>query len=91
VGQGRRLAPILRTSPVFPPAACDMIGVAEETGSLDEMFGYVAIVFRADLEETLEHLVKRLEPGLLVIMASLVGLVAVGVLLPVFEAGTYVQ
>lgn len=91
VRQGQRLGPILQQSSVFPSVACEMIGVAEETGKLDQMFGYVALVLHADIERELERWVKVLEPALLVILAGIIGLVAVGVLLPIFEVGTYVQ
>jgi len=91
VEQGKHISPILLDSAIFPPDACDMIGVAEETGGLAEMFQYVALVFQNDLEEYLERMVKMLEPGLIIILAGIIGLVAVGVLIPIFDAGTYVQ
>lgn len=91
VRQGKRLTATLRLSRFFPVLACEMIAVGEETGRLDEMFAHVAKMYRQELEEKLEHLAKTLEPVLILGLAGLIGVIAVGVLLPLFNASTYVQ
>ena len=91
VREGKRLAPVLRTAGLFPLTACQMVLVGEESGRLDVMFQHVARTYRRELEQKLERFSRMIEPAFISGMALFIGLVAVGVLLPVFEASTHLQ
>lgn len=91
VCQGRRVAPILQADGLFPAAAREMLGVAEEAGQWDRMFQHVAGMLRTELEELLERIARVLEPALLVGLAGVIGALAVGILLPVFDVSTHLQ
>ncbi|GAB6173854.1 type II secretion system F family protein [Paradesulfitobacterium aromaticivorans] len=85
VHEGKSLAPFIRASRLFPVAAAEMIVVGEESGRLDYMFKQLAKILRGELETKLERLVRMLEPALISFLAFVIGMTAVGVLLPVFE------
>jgi len=51
VRQGKRMAPLLRASRVFPAEGAEMIAVAEESGQLDRMLLYVTQMFCRELED----------------------------------------
>jgi len=91
VNEGKRLAPVFLANSFFPAEAAKMVGVAEESGRLSEMFGYMASMFRKELGQKLQHYAKLLEPLLVIGMAGIVGLVAVGVLLPLLELSTHIR
>lgn len=91
VKEGKRLSPVLAGHSFFPPEAAKMLGVAEESGKLCEMFLHLASVFRRELEDKLQQYTRFLEPVLVVGMAGLVGLVAIGVLLPLFDVSTHIR
>lgn len=91
VRQGKRMAPLLRTSGIFPKEGAEMIGIAEETGQLDQMLGYVTQIFRRELEDQLDGLTRMLEPALILALAGLIGLVAGGVMLPIFDLSSQLQ
>ncbi len=91
VHQGTSLTGVLRGSPLFPADACEMLIVAEETGKLDVMLQRLAIIFRQELEQQLARLTHLVEPTLIVGLAGLIGLVAVGILLPIFDITTSIQ
>ncbi|MDR3601874.1 MAG: type II secretion system F family protein [Desulfosporosinus sp.] len=91
VRQGKRMAPLLRASRVFPKEGAEMIAVAEETGQLDRMLHYVTQMFRRELEDQLERLTRGIEPTLILILAGLIGLVAGGVMLPIFEISSHLE
>lgn len=91
VRQGKRMAPILRVSKVFPQEGAEMIAVAEEAGQLDRMFRYVTQMFRRDLEDRLARLMQLIEPALILIIAGLIGLVAGGVMLPIFDISSHLE
>jgi type II secretory pathway component PulF len=69
---------------LFPASVIEMIAVAEETGRLDKELVRLSIAYEGDLDRNLRMLVALAEPALLFIMASLIGTVVVGMLLPIF-------
>ena len=91
VRQGKRMAPLLRASRVFPKEGAEMIAVAEETGQLDRMLGYVTQMVLHELEDELNRLTKMIEPALILAAAGLIGLVAAGVMLPIFDLSSHLE
>ena len=91
VNEGRRLAPVFAFSGIFPAEAAKMIGIGEESGKLSEMLGYMTRLFRNDLEQKLQGWMNLLQPLLIIWIAGIVGVVAIGVLLPIFEMSMYIR
>lgn len=91
VRQGKRMAPLLRASGTFPKEGAEMIGVAEEAGQLDRMLHYVTQMFRRELEEQLDRLTRMIEPALILFLAGLIGIVAGGVMLPIFDLSSHLE
>lgn len=86
VQRGSSLAKSLAESNrLFPPSVVEMITVAEETGRLDKELMRLSVAFEADLDRELRMLVALAEPIMLFVMASIIGTVVVGMLLPVFN------
>ena len=71
-------------SQLFPAAVIEMVAVAEETGRLDKELVRLSQSYELDLDRNLRMLVALAEPLMLILMASLIGTVVVGMLLPVF-------
>jgi type IV pilus assembly protein PilC len=82
---------MLRGSTLFPAAACEMLSVAEEAGKLDIMLQHLVVMFRRELDQKLLRLTHLLEPALILGLAGLIGTVAIGILLPVFDLTTSLQ
>lgn len=91
VRQGKRMAPLLRTSRVIPKEGAEMIAVAEEAGQLDRMLDYVTRTFRRELEDQLDRLTKMIEPVLILTLAGLIGIIAGGVMVPIFDLSSHLQ
>lgn len=91
VKEGRRLSPVITAYEFFPMEAAKMLSIAEESGRLSEMLNYLATMFRQELEEKLQRYTRFLEPVLVLGMAGLVGLVAIGVLLPIFDVSMHIR
>ena len=64
-----------------------MIGVGEETGSVDELMDEVAELYTNDVQYELKTLSSQIEPLLVVILGVLVLILALGVFLPVWDLG----
>jgi type II secretory pathway component PulF len=86
VQRGEALSKALGSSTrLFPPSVVETIAVAEETGRLDKELVRLAAAYEADLDRQLRLLVSVVEPAMLIIMASVIGTVVIGMLLPIFN------
>ncbi len=86
VQRGTPLSRALAADPVlFPASVVEMVSVSEETGRLDEELVRLSGSYEQDLDRNLRMVVALAEPGLLLIMAALIGTVVVAMLLPLFS------
>ncbi|EHQ88077.1 type II secretion system F family protein [Desulfosporosinus youngiae] len=91
VRHGKRMAPLLRASRIFPKEGAEMIGVAEEAGELDQMLHYVTQMFSRELEGQLDRSTRMIGPALILVIAGLIGLVAGGIMLPMIDLSSKLQ
>ena len=92
VQQGVSLARSLGECPqLFPASVVEMVAVAEESGRMSEELVRMAGEFEEDLDRRLRVLVSLAEPALLFVMASVVGTIVIGMLLPVFDLWDAIQ
>ena len=92
VQQGGRLGQSLsdcRT--LFPGSVLEMISVAEESGKLDVELVRVAAVTEVDLDRNLKTAVAFAEPLMLFLIAGFIGVIFIGMLLPVLSMGEYIK
>ena len=82
--QGSTLAVELRKTELFPQMMLSMIGVGEETGDLDGMLAKTAEYFDEMFSTAVQRVLVILEPVMIVIIAVIVGMVVVGMYLPMF-------
>ncbi len=92
IKSGLRLSALFRSAPrLFPPLACDLLATGEKTGQLEKMLTHVSRIYTQELYGKLDLWGKRAEPMMILGAALVVGLLALGVLLPLTDAGTYMH
>jgi type II secretory pathway component PulF len=92
VQEGGRLGQSLADcKDLFTGAALEMISVAEESGKLDTELVRIAGVTEADLDRHLKTAVAFVEPLMLFLIAGLIGLIFIGMLLPVLTMSEYIK
>jgi len=92
VQQGGRLGQSLadcRT--LFPGSVLEMIAVAEESGKLDAELVRIAGETETDLDRNLKTAVAFAEPLMLFLIAGFIGVIFIGMLLPVLSMGEYIK
>ncbi len=82
IREGDRIGEPLEASKLFPPMVVHMIGVGEESGSLDFMLQKIADFYEAEVESTLASLTAALEPIMIVGLGFVVGFIVVSMFLP---------
>ncbi len=86
VRQGETLSNALAgMGAMLPPTALEALAVAENSGRLPQELLRLADTSERDLDRRLRTLVSLAEPILLLIMATLVGGIVIGMLLPIFD------
>lgn len=91
VTSGAALAEPLKKSGQFPVTVTEMIAVAEESNTLDEVLVNVADGLETQTSRRLDLMVRMLEPFMLLIMAGIVLVVVVALLMPIMKMGTALQ
>ncbi|MDE0564582.1 type II secretion system F family protein [Exiguobacterium sp. B2(2022)] len=76
--------PLMRNSN-FPPLMTQMIAVGEESGDLDSMLKEVAEFYETEVETTTDRLKSIIEPLLIVVLASVVGVIVISIVVPMFQ------
>ncbi|MFV0576263.1 MAG: type II secretion system F family protein [Vibrio sp.] len=72
-------------SNIFTPLVIQMLAVGEETGRIDELLLEVADFYEREVDYDLKTLTARIEPILLVIVAVMVLILALGIFLPMWN------
>jgi len=83
VKNGRPLSAIMSENPLFPAIVPQMLSVGEETGQTDVVLVKVADFYEAEVDVAIEGLSSIIEPVMIVLMGSMVGLIAASVMLPI--------
>jgi MSHA biogenesis protein MshG len=85
VERGETLTRTAAASGLFTPLVLQMMGVGEETGSLDELMHAVAEFYEAEVDYELKRIGESIEPILMVGIGVLVLVLALGVYLPMWD------
>jgi len=89
ISEGKTIADPLEKTGVFPPMVCQMIGVGEQSGSIDSMLNKIADFYDDEVDEAVNNLTAMLEPMLMLFLGTTVGGLVIAMYLPIFKiAGT---
>jgi len=92
VQQGGRLGQSLADCKMlFTGSTLEMISVAEESGKLDSELVRIASVTEVDLDRNLKTAVAFAEPVMLFLIAGFIGIIFIGMLLPVLSMSEYIK
>jgi len=85
VSEGESISKSLSQSRLFPPMMIHMIGSGENSGRLEEMLDRATTNQEQEVENTISTLLGIMQPMTVIIMASVVLLIVLAILLPIFE------
>ncbi len=83
VRNGQSLGKQLLAAQYFPPIVGQMMEVGEETGKIDEILVKVADFYEEEVDTVIDGLASIIEPLMIVILGSLVGMIAASVMGPI--------
>jgi type IV pilus assembly protein PilC len=86
INAGDAMSESFRNAGIFPPLVVRMIKVGENTGALDKALLNVSYFYDRDVKDSLEKMLKMIEPALTVILGLILGFIMMSVLGPVYDS-----
>lgn len=83
VKNGATLSSVIEKNPLFPPIVAQMLSVGEETGQTDQVLSKVADFYEEEVNVAIDGVSGLIEPVMIVIMGTMVGLIAASVMMPI--------
>jgi type IV pilus assembly protein PilC len=91
VKQGKRISAPLQKNPLLPRSVVQMISAGEESGKLGEVLDEVSEFYARELKAVIKGVTAMIEPLMIVIMGSVVGFIAMSIILPIFKLSSLVN
>jgi general secretion pathway protein F len=89
--EGGKLSAALSRSQLFPPILIHMIGIGEQSGTIEKMLEKAGSSFEREFDTATTRFMALLEPALVLCMGLAVGFVVVAVLLPIFQLNQLIK
>jgi len=90
VRQGQKINTALGETTLLPKAVVQMIAAGEDSGKLGEVLEEIAEFYSAALRDAIKTMTSMIEPILIVVMGSIVGFIAMAIILPIFKMSAIV-
>lgn len=91
ISRGESLYNTAVQSHMFSPLVLQMISVGEESGTIDELMAEVADFYETETEYDLKKLGDAIEPILIMFIAGIVLVLALGVFLPIWDLNSAIR
>lgn len=91
VKQGSTLVASMASKKIFPVLAVEMIGVGEESGNLEGMLDQAANTYDNEVRQSLGMFMAVFEPILILSMVGVIGVLAIAILVPIFNLNSQID
>jgi len=91
VKQGKKVQSQLQRSPLLPRSVVQMISAGEESGKLGEVLDEISVFYAKALKDAIKAVTSMIEPIMIVVMGSVVGFIAMAIILPIFKMSNLVS
>ena len=85
VKKGLSISFLLKNMDFFPPMVISMVGIGEESGSMEDMLSKTADYYDEELDASIQKMLALLEPLLILFMGVIVGFIVISMMLPIFD------
>ncbi len=82
---GKKFGDALLAQETIPVFLANILGIASETGGLEETLGVMENFYLEEFRTTIRNLLNLLQPVLLIFVGGIVGFVAIAVLVPIYQ------
>lgn len=86
--KGLTIGESFRREPTFPKSVTSLIAISEKAGHLEEVLKTLSTFYEASIDSSIKTAVALLEPMLLLIMGIMVGVIALSIIVPIYQLTT---
>ncbi|MCC6228671.1 MAG: type II secretion system F family protein [Phycisphaerales bacterium] len=91
VKQGKKITAALQKDTLLPRAVAQMIAAGEESGKLGEVLDEISVFYSKTLKENIKAVTSMIEPIMILVMGTVVGFIAMAIILPIFKMSQVVK
>lgn len=91
VKQGKKIQSQLVRTKLLPRSVVQMIGAGEESGRLGEVLEEISEYYARVLRDAIKAVTSMIEPIMIILMGSVVGFIAMAIILPIFRMSAIVS
>ncbi len=91
VKQGRKISSELLKTHLLPRNVVQMVSAGEESGKLGEVLDEISTYYAKQLRDAIKTVTSMIEPIMIVFMGSVVGFIAMAIILPIFKMSSLVK
>ena len=88
---GATLSDALGQSPLFPPAAVQIIAAGERSGETPRLMLRLAERLDREFDRATKAMISLIEPSMIVVMGVLVGMIVSSLMIPLFKMSQVVH
>ncbi len=88
LSRGLTIGESFRREVIFPRVVTNLVAISEKAGHLEEVLKTLANFYAANVNSLIKSLVAFLEPILLIAMGLLVALIALSIIVPIYQLAT---
>lgn len=91
VKEGKKIAYTLTRTTLLPKSVIQMVSAGEESGKLGEVLDEISVYYAKQLRETIKTVTGMIEPIMILFMGTIVGFIAMAIILPIFKLSSLVK
>jgi len=91
VKQGKKVQSQLVKSTLLPKSVVQMVGAGEESCRLGEVLQEISVYYAKVLRDAIKTVTSMIEPIMIILMGSVVGFIAMAIILPIFKMSQIVS
>jgi type II secretory pathway component PulF len=91
VARGLTLGDAFKKETAFPQVIINLIAVSEKSGHMEEILKTLADFYESEIDASLKILVSFIEPVMLLIIGVIIGLIALSIIVPIYQLVGTVQ
>jgi type IV pilus assembly protein PilC len=88
LAKGLTIGEAFKRETVFPKALTNLVAISEKAGHLEEVLGTLSDFYAANVDANVKAAVSLLEPILLLTMGVMVGVIALSIIVPIYQLTT---
>jgi len=85
LSKGLTIGEAFKREAYFPRAVVNLVAISEKSGHLEDVLETLADFYESEIDASIKAAVSLLEPALLLFIGGVVGLIAIAVILPVYQ------